>query len=124
MGKKVLVVDDSSAIRRSVMFMLGKSGYETSEAGNGREALGMLDSMRPDLIICDVNMPVMDGIAVLRALKNSDEYSSHRFVPVMMLTTESEKSLMEEGKKEGARAWMLKPFDAAKLISSVKMIIG
>ena len=66
---------------------------------------------RPDLIICDVNMPVMDGISFLKTIKQDDDYALCRFIPVLMLTTESEKSMMEEGKKAGVRAWMHKPFE-------------
>ncbi len=124
MKKKILVVDDSSAMRNSVMFAVEQSGYEAAEAKNGREALERLRELRPDLIICDVNMPVMDGIEMLRALKGDDAYAPHRFVPVLMLTTESDSAMIEKGKKEGARAWMLKPFEPQKLLSSVRMLIG
>jgi two-component system, chemotaxis family, chemotaxis protein CheY len=123
MAKKILVVDDSSAIRKMVIFSVSQSGYETAEACNGREALDKLNDERPDLIICDINMPVMDGISFLKALKGNSVYSSQRFIPVLLLTTESEGAIMEEGKKSGARAWMQKPFDPGKLIDTVKMLI-
>ena len=124
MGKKILVVDDSSVMRKSIMFMVRQSGYEICEANNGREALEWLRDNRPDLIICDVNMPVMDGISFLKKIKQDDEYALCRFIPVLMLTTESEKSMIDEGKKAGVRAWMNKPFDPDKLLASMKMILG
>jgi two-component system, chemotaxis family, chemotaxis protein CheY len=124
MKKKILVVDDSSSMRKSILYMVRESGYETGEANNGSEALEWLHDNRPDLIICDVNMPVMDGISFLKKIKQDDEYALCRFIPVLMLTTESEKSAMEEGKKAGVRAWMLKPFEPGKLLTSVKMILG
>lgn len=124
MGKKILVVDDSSSIRKSILYTVRQSGYETEEANNGREALEWLHGNRPDLIICDVNMPVMDGISFLKTIKQDDDYALCRFIPVLMLTTESEKSMIEEGRKAGVRAWMNKPFDPDKLLTSVKMILG
>lgn len=124
MQKKILVVDDSSAIRKMVIFSVSQSGYETSEANNGREALDRLNDERPDLIICDINMPVMDGISLLKSLKGDKAYSSLRFVPVLFLTTEPEGAMMEEAKKSGARAWMQKPFEPDRLIDTVKMLIG
>jgi len=124
MGKRIMVVDDSSVIRKMVVFTVGQSGYEASEAGNGREALDRLSVDRPDLIICDINMPVMDGISLLKTLKGDKAYSSHRFIPVLFLTTEPEGHIMEEAKKAGARAWMQKPFDPDRLIDTVSILIG
>ena len=124
MGKKILVVDDSSTVRTSILYTVRESGYETGEAKNGREALQWLHDNRPDLIICDVNMPVMDGISFLKTIKQDEAYSLCRFIPILMLTTESEQSMIEEGKKAGVRAWMLKPFEPDRLLNSVKMILG
>jgi two-component system, chemotaxis family, chemotaxis protein CheY len=124
MGKKILIVDDSSVMRKSIMFAVQQAGYETAEANNGREALDSIAESRPDLVICDVNMPVMDGISFLKTIKQDDAYALCRFIPVLMLTTESEKSMIEEGRKSGVRAWMNKPFDPDKLLTSVKMILG
>jgi two-component system, chemotaxis family, chemotaxis protein CheY len=123
MAKKIMIVDDSSTIRKLVMFTVSQSGYEATEACNGREALDSLTRERPDLIICDINMPVMDGLSFLKTLKSSAN-TQERLIPVVLLTTESEGSLAEEGKKTGARAWMHKPFKQDTLIDTVKMLIG
>ena len=123
MGKKVMIVDDAAAIRQTVGFTLQEEGYEVVEAADGKEALGKLQQSEVDLIICDVNMPEMDGISLIKTLKGDDAYEAHKFTPLIMLTTETGEDRKEEGKKAGAKVWMVKPFKPEQLIETVKKLI-
>jgi two-component system, chemotaxis family, chemotaxis protein CheY len=121
MSKKVLVVDDSAAIRQSISFIIEQAGYSVVQGENGQDGVSKLGDEQFDLIITDVNMPVMDGIEFVRQIRQQDNY---RFTPVVVLTTESQESKMKEGKEAGATGWIVKPFDADKLMSVVKKLIG
>jgi two-component system, chemotaxis family, chemotaxis protein CheY len=124
MGKTVMIVDDTEAIRMSVGFILQEEGYTVIEAKNGQEALDKLKGgAAVDLILCDVNMPVMDGITFLKNVKTDASYSAYKFTPVVMLTTESGEEKRSEGKELGAKAWIVKPFKPDQLVKSVKMLI-
>jgi two-component system, chemotaxis family, chemotaxis protein CheY len=121
MAKKILVVDDSAAIRQSITYILNQEGYETVEAKDGLEALGMLDTIdKLDCVITDVNMPNMDGITFI---KKAREVPKFKFVPILVLTTESQGSKMNEGKEAGATGWIVKPFSTEKLMAVVKKVI-
>ncbi len=121
MGKRVLVVDDSAAIRQSISFVLDQGGYEVVEAQDGLDGLDKLAGDNVQLIITDVNMPNLDGIGFIRKVR---ENPAHRFVPIIVLTTESQNSKMQEGKEAGATGWIVKPFSAEKLLSVVKKVAG
>jgi two-component system chemotaxis response regulator CheY len=122
MAKKVLVVDDSAAIRQSITFILSQEGYETVEASDGLEGLGVLGAIQAvDLIITDVNMPNLDGIGFI---KKTREMPKFRFTPILVLTTESQGSKMNEGKEAGATGWIVKPFNSDKLLGIVKKVVG
>ncbi|MBN2403583.1 MAG: response regulator [Spirochaetes bacterium] len=124
MGKKIMIVDDTEAIRMSVGFTLQEEGYEVVEAKNGQEALDKLKGTdKIDLILCDVNMPIMDGIEFLRNMKTNESYSSVKFTPIIMLTTEAGEDKKNEGKELGAKAWIVKPFKPEQLIKAVKTLI-
>jgi two-component system chemotaxis response regulator CheY len=120
MGKSVLVVDDSGSVRTVVGIALRGAGYEVVEAGDGSEGLRMLDGRRVHLIISDVNMPGMDGLTFLKEIKR---HPQHKFVPVMMLTTEAGADKMAVGKAEGARAWMTKPFKPEQMLQAVQKLV-
>jgi two-component system chemotaxis response regulator CheY len=121
MPKKILVVDDSAAIRQSISFILKQEGYETVEATDGQEALNMLGSIEAlDLIITDVNMPNLDGIGFIRKAR---EIAKFKFTPILVLTTESQGSKMNEGKEAGATGWIVKPFNSDKLLGIVKKVV-
>lgn len=121
MAKKVLVVDDSSAIRESVSYVLDQAGYGVVQAGDGLEGLEKLKEGGFDLIVTDVNMPNLDGIGLVRKVR---EQGQHKFLPIVVLTTESQQSKMQEGKEAGATGWIVKPFDSDKLLAVVKKLIG
>ena len=120
MSKTILIVDDSASLRQVVGIVLRGAGYQLLEAGDGGEGLKALDGRKVDLIISDVNMPVMDGISFVKEVK---KLPSYRFTPIMMLTTESETAKKEAGRAAGARAWMTKPFVPAQMLTAVSKLI-
>ena len=121
MAKKIMVIDDSSALRQTVFDALTGAGYDVIGAADGREALEMLDGSKVDLMICDVHMPRMDGITFVRAIKERADY---RFVPIIMLTTEfSEKSRIA-GLMAGAKAWVVKPFRPDQILHAVSKLVS
>ena len=119
MAKTILIVDDSASIRMVVGIALRRAGYEVIEAQDGKDAIGKLTGQKVHLIISDVNMPNMDGITFLKAVKQLPAY---RFTPVIMLTTESEESKKREGQAAGAKAWVVKPFQPDQLIGAVQRL--
>ncbi|WP_426662804.1 response regulator [Rhodanobacter aciditrophus] len=118
---KILAVDDSASMRGMVAFTLRGAGHEVTEAENGQLALDAAGSSAFDLVLADVNMPVMDGIAMVRALRARPEYQG---VPILMLTTESHTEKKMEGKAAGATGWLVKPFDPDQLLATVKRVLG
>jgi two-component system chemotaxis response regulator CheY len=120
MGKSILIVDDAASIRATVSIALKGAGYDVIEACDGNDALSKLGGTRVNLIISDVNMPGMDGITLLKKLK---EGAATRFVPVIMLTTEGSDDKKAQGKEAGAKAWIVKPFDPVKLLDAVSKLI-
>jgi len=123
MAKKILVIDDSSAIRQIVSLTLTTSGFETVEAVDGADALSKLDGLELDLFVCDVNMPNMNGIEFLHAIKSDVKYESYKFTPIIMLTTESGEDMKLKGKEAGAKAWLIKPFQPETLIEAVRKFL-
>lgn len=115
-----MVVDDSASIRQVVNYTLKRGGYDVIEASDGVDALNKLKGQKVNLIICDVNMPNMDGITFLKNLKETLHY---RFTPVMMFTTESQDAKMQEGKAAGAKAWFVKPFKPEQILEAVSKLI-
>jgi two-component system chemotaxis response regulator CheY len=120
MGKTVMIVDDSASVRHVVGLTLRGAGYTVIEGSNGKDALSRLTGDKVHLIISDVNMPEMNGIEFLKAVKASPAY---RFTPVIMLTTESGEEKKLEGKAAGAKAWVVKPFKPEVLLGAVQKLI-
>ncbi|GAB4057231.1 response regulator [Uliginosibacterium sediminicola] len=120
MAKTIMIVDDSLSMRSTIGITLRGAGYEVIEACDGKDALSKLDGRKLHLIISDVNMPNMDGISFLKALK---QLAAYRFTPVIMLTTESQDKTIAEGKAAGARAWIVKPFRPAALVDAVAKLV-
>jgi len=121
MAKKILVIDDSASLREVVSIALQGAGYEVVQAADGKQALDKLDGSRIHLAICDVNMPVMDGISFVKEAKKRAEY---RFMPIIMLTTESRESRKQEGQMAGAKAWVVKPFRPEQMLHAVAKLIS
>ena len=121
MSKTILIVDDSSSLRTIVKLALSRAGYAVIEAGDGKEALSLLEkTAKVNLIVSDVNMPNMDGITFLTQLKLNPR---HKFTPVIMLTTESQDAKMQQAKAAGARAWLVKPFNPTQLLDAVSKLV-
>ena len=120
MAKIVMIVDDSASIRQVVNLTLRKVGYDVIEAVDGQDALKKLANVKVNLLICDVNMPNMDCISLVRSLKAMPDY---KYVPVIMLTTESQEAKKQEGRAAGARAWVVKPFKPEQMLEAVSKLI-
>lgn len=121
MSKTILVVDDSASIRQVAKMTLTGNGYDVIVAEDGVDALKKLDGKKINLIISDLNMPNMDGLSLLKKVKQLPMY---KFTPFVMLTTESGQKFMAEGKDSGAKAWMVKPFNPELLVSTVQKLIA
>lgn len=119
MPKTILIVDDSASLRQVVKMALQGAGHTVMEAGDGKAALALLDGRTVDMTICDVNMPVMSGIDFVKAVK---EKAAYKFMPILMLTTESSDKQKEAGKAAGAKAWMVKPFAPSQLVAAVQKL--
>ncbi|MCM5679926.1 response regulator [Schlegelella sp. S2-27] len=120
MTKTIMIVDDSSSLRQVVGIALKSAGYEVIEAADGKVALTKLDGKKINLIISDVNMPNMDGISLVRAVKQMPAY---KFTPIVMLTTENQDSKKREGQEAGAKAWVVKPFKPDQLVAAVQKLV-
>ncbi|NVJ60340.1 MAG: response regulator [Gammaproteobacteria bacterium] len=118
---KILAVDDSSSMRQMVTFTLKSAGFDVDDAEDGEKALKLAQSNQYDVVISDVNMPVMDGISLV---KNLRQLSNYKFTPILMLTTESAGDKKMEGKQAGATGWIVKPFNPDQLVATVKKVIG
>ena len=119
MAKTILVIDDSASLRQVVKMALTGAGYSVIEAGDGKAALALLDGRTINMAICDVNMPVMNGIEFVKAAK---QLAAYKFMPILMLTTESQEEKKEQGKAAGAKAWMVKPFSPTQLVNAVSKL--
>ena len=124
MSREILIVDDSPTLRTSLSFCLENAGYQTIQSENGQEALDTLVRLKAEgktiaLIITDINMPIMDGIRFIQEAKET----SFRFVPILVLSTETERSLKDQAKAAGAAGWLNKPFRPEQLLWVVKKFI-
>jgi two-component system, chemotaxis family, chemotaxis protein CheY len=122
MGKFILTIDDSEVIKISLETLLTQNGYETAHAYDGVEGLEKVkelidNDVKISMIICDVNMPNMDGLTFVKELKKNEKY---KFIPIMMLTTESQISLMQNAKKSGATGWIVKPFQPENVLNFLR----
>ena len=120
MTKRIMVIDDSAALRQTVVDALVEAGYTVIGAADGREALGMLDGSKVDLMICDVHMPRMDGLTFVKEVK---QLAGYRFVPIIMLTTESSEKSRLAGLMAGAKAWVVKPFRPEQILHAVAKLV-
>ena len=117
----ILTVDDTASMRQMISFTLNSVGHEVIEASDGKEALKVLEGKKIDLVIADVNMPNMDGIALVKSLRALADY---KFTPILMLTTESQEANRQQGKIAGATGWIVKPFNPEQLLTVVKKVLG
>jgi len=123
MSKYIMVIDDSPTIRVSVELALKQLGFLIKQAENGKDALEKISEIKnngEEIVLClsDINMPVLNGIEFITEFRKVD-----KFTPVVVLTTEAEKDIIQKGKEAGASGWIIKPFQAEDLINVVKRFV-
>lgn len=119
--QSILAVDDSKSIRELVRFVLEQAGFEVVQAADGDEALALAGDRSVDLVLTDVHMPNLDGISLIRKLRELPHY---KYVPMLVLTTESGTDKKMEGKAAGATGWIVKPFDPPQLLATIAKVLG
>lgn len=117
---RILTVDDSASVRQMVSFTLRKAGHAVDEAADGQEGIEQARRQKFDLIVTDLNMPRIDGIGMIAAVRQLPGYA---FTPILMLTTESQPEKKDAGRKAGATGWIVKPFQADQLIAVVQKLV-
>ncbi|MGG6892540.1 response regulator [Rhizobium sp. BR 315] len=121
MSANILTVDDSASIRLTTRIALTNAGYAVTEAVDGADGLSKMKTGNFDLIVTDLNMPTMDGLTMIRGLRQLPAYMG---TPVIFLTTESDGDLKQQAKAAGATGWLTKPFDPENLIKIVRKVLG
>ena len=117
----ILIADDSKPIRQLLQFVLEGAGYRVDAACDGSEALTMAQEQHYDLVITDINMPNMNGIELIQALRQLNGYCG---LPILTLTTEATNPMKQQGREAGATGWIVKPFIPKKLLDAVKRPFG
>ena len=118
MSKKIMTADDSASMRQMVSMTLKQEGYDVVEAVDGKDALSKINGI--NMLITDLNMPNMDGLELIRQVRSKPEF---KFIPIVMLTTESQDGKKAEGKAAGATGWIVKPFNPDQLLAVVKKVL-
>ncbi|MEI8396771.1 MAG: response regulator [Rhodospirillaceae bacterium] len=119
--KRILTADDSASVRQMVTFTLESAGYEVDAAVDGQDALNKLKAKPADMVVTDLNMPNLNGIELIKAIRALPGF---KFLPIVLLTTESEESKKQEGRNAGATGWIVKPFKQDQLLAVVKKVLG
>jgi len=117
---RILVVDDSTTMRQMVSFTLQDAGHEVTEAADGIAALAEAKGRKFDLVITDVNMPGMNGIDLVKSLR---ELADFKFTPILVLTTEAGQDVKAKGREVGATGWIVKPFSPEQLLSTIARVL-
>lgn len=118
---RVLVVEDDAATRRLLQKELEAAGFEVSLAADGLDGLMRLETIMPNVIVCDVNMPKLDGLAFTKAIKTNERT---RQIPIIFLTANNDPRVMIEGINVGARFYVTKPFDMKELIWKIRRVLS
>ena len=121
MGKTILVVDDAGVMRQLNAMTLRGEGFEVIEAVDGSDALLKISGQQIDLVLTDINMPVMDGIELIKEIRNNAE---HKYVPILVLSTLSQEAKVKEGKEAGASGWIYKPYKPHQLMEVIRKLIS
>lgn len=121
MNKQILVIDDSETVRTLISYILKTQGFEVETAINGVDALEKVYQRDFDLLVCDINMPKMDGLTLIRVLRLQDNYKG---LPIIVVTTEEEEEDVQRGYEAGANVYLMKPTDPNKLIANVHMLLS
>ena len=117
--KLVMTVDDSRTMRDLLRLTLTEAGYRVTQAEDGREGLEILETIEPDVIITDINMPRLDGFGFIEGVRR---HVRHRAVPILVLTTESDAEGKNRARNAGATGWIVKPFDPEKLVNAIHRV--
>lgn len=120
MSKTILTADDSASMRQMISYTLRDAGYDVVEAADGCDALAKLAARAPHMLITDLNMPNMDGIELIRRVRALPQC---KYIPIVMLTTESQDARKQEGRAAGASGWIVKPFRTEQLVAVVKKLL-
>lgn len=120
MSKQILIVDDSKSIREVLAFSLVKEGYQVIVACDGMDAIRFFDGRPIDLLLTDYHMPHMNGLELISKVREMEAY---KYIPMLVLTTENQGSIIKEAKNSGATGWLLKPFNTEKLIQTLRKVI-
>jgi two-component system, chemotaxis family, chemotaxis protein CheY len=121
MSKVIMTVDDSASVRQMVSFTLKQAGFDVLEACDGQDALSRMNGATVHMVITDLNMPRLDGIGLIKGVRSQPAY---KFIPIVMLTTESQIEKKQEGKEAGATGWIVKPFKPDQLLAVVRKVLG
>jgi len=120
MSKTIMTVDDSPSIRQMVGFTLRKAGHQVVEAVDGCDACAKLQAQPVHMVITDLNMPNMNGIELIRQVRAMPAF---RFVPIILLTTESQEAKKLEARAAGATGWIVKPFTPEQLVAVINKVL-
>lgn len=120
MPKTIMTVDDASTMRKLIAFTLKGAGHNVLEAEDGSTALNILSKQKVDLVISDINMPLMNGVELTRKLRATP---LHRSTPILIITTESDTSIKTQAKSAGATGWIVKPFKPEQLLEIVDRVL-
>ncbi len=120
MAKVIMTADDSASMRQMVSFTLKQGGYEVIEAVDGQDAINKLSGAKIDMLVTDLNMPNVDGFELIKQVRANPSF---KFIPIIMLTTESQGDKKQQGKSLGATGWIVKPFKPEQLLAVVKKVL-
>ena len=120
MSKTILTADDSTSMREMITFTLRNAGYDVVEAVDGQDALAKIAAAPPQMLITDLNMPNMDGLELIRRVRALPQC---KYIPIVMLTTESQDTKKQAGREAGASGWIVKPFRSEQLVMVAKKLL-
>ena len=116
-----MTVEDSTSLREMISFVMKEAGYDVVEAQDGQDALSKMNGSPVDMVITDLNMPIMNGIELTKSLRSNPKY---KFIPIVFLTTESQIQKKDAAKDAGATGWIVKPFKPDHLLKVIKKVLG
>lgn len=119
MAKRILTVDDSRMMREMLLLVLKEAGFDVVQAEDGEHGVEVLEQHGADVIITDINMPKLDGFGFIERVRAGE---THRATPILVLSTESEAAKKQRARDAGATGWIVKPFDAVKLVDAIRRV--
>ena len=121
MKKKILIVDDSSTVRLQISRVLAAAGFDVAQAQDGVEGAEVIDQGEVSLVLCDVNMPRMNGLSMVELVRSQ---ARHAALPILMLTTEGQSRMIRRARDAGAKGWIVKPFSPELLVTTVQKFVS